>query len=100
MIQSAMINSERMLELFKEQPTVVDTPDAVPLPSCEGDLRFNDVHFSYDNRKPALTGLDFHCTPGTTTAFVGESGGGKSTVFRLMYRSYNTMSGSIQVDGT
>lgn len=99
MIQSAMINSERMLELFKEQPTVVDREDAAALPSCEGDLRFNDVHFSYDNRKPALQGLDFHCAPGTTTAFVGESGGGKSTVFRLLYRFYNTTSGSIQVDG-
>jgi ABC-type transport system involved in Fe-S cluster assembly fused permease/ATPase subunit len=99
MIQSAMINSERMLELFKERPTVVDHEDARPLPSCEGDLRFRDVHFSYDNRKPALTGLDFQCPPGTTTAFVGESGGGKSTVFRLLYRFYNTESGSIQVDG-
>jgi len=99
MIQSALINSERMLELFKEQPTVVDKPDAKKLPSCTGDLRFNDVHFSYDERKPALTGLDFHCPPGTTTAFVGESGGGKSTVFRLMYRFYNTQSGSIQIDG-
>lgn len=99
MIQSALINSERMLELFKEQPTVVDKPDAATLPSCEGDLRFNDVHFSYDERKPALTGLDFQCPPGTTTAFVGESGGGKSTVFRLMYRFYNTQSGSIQIDG-
>lgn len=99
MIQSAMINSERMLELFKEQPTVVDKVGAEELPSCEGDLRFNDVHFSYDDRKPALQGLDFHCAPGTTTAFVGESGGGKSTVFRLLYRFYNTMSGNIQVDG-
>ena len=99
MIQSAMINSERMLELFKERPTVVDSEDAHALPSCEGDLRFQDVHFSYDNRKPALTGLDFQCPPGTTTAFVGESGGGKSTVFRLLYRFYNTESGSIQVDG-
>ncbi|KAH7092642.1 hypothetical protein FB567DRAFT_242581 [Paraphoma chrysanthemicola] len=99
MIQSAMINSERMLELFKEQPTVVDKDDAMDLPSCQGQLRFQDVHFSYDQRKPALTGLDFYCTPGTTTAFVGESGGGKSTVFRLLYRFYNTLSGSIQVDG-
>ncbi|KAH7121162.1 hypothetical protein B0J11DRAFT_58884 [Dendryphion nanum] len=98
MIQSAMINSERMLELFKEQPTVVDSPDAIDLKYCEGNLRFSDVHFSYDNRKPALTGLDFTCPPGTTTAFVGESGGGKSTVFRLLYRFYNTMSGSVQVD--
>jgi ABC-type transport system involved in Fe-S cluster assembly fused permease/ATPase subunit len=99
MIQSAMINSERMLELFKEQPTVVDKEGATELPTCEGQLRFQDVHFSYDQRKPALTGLDFYCTPGTTTAFVGESGGGKSTIFRLLYRFYNTMSGSIQVDG-
>ncbi|KAF2737678.1 vacuolar ABC heavy metal transporter-like protein [Polyplosphaeria fusca] len=99
MIQSALINSERMLELFKEQPTVVDREDAQVLPSCEGDLRFNDVHFAYDPRKPALAGLDFHCAPGTTTAFVGESGGGKSTVFRLLFRFYNTQSGSVQVDG-
>lgn len=98
MIQSAMINSERMLELFKEQPTVVDKPNAKTLPKCTGKLRFNNVHFSYDQRKPALTGLDFYCAPGTTTAFVGESGGGKSTVFRLLYRFYNTMSGSIQMD--
>ena len=44
-------------------------------------------------------GLDFYCAPGTTTAFVGESVGGKSTVFRLLYRFYNTESGSIEVDG-
>ena len=98
MIQSAMINSERMLELFKEQPTVIDREDAQDLKYCEGNLKFSNVHFSYDNRKAALTGLDFECPPGTTTAFVGESGGGKSTVFRLLYRFYNTMSGSVQVD--
>jgi ABC-type transport system involved in Fe-S cluster assembly fused permease/ATPase subunit len=98
-IQSAMINSERMLELFKEQPTVTDKEGAKELPTCQGQLRFQDVHFSYDQRKPALTGLDFYCTPGTTTAFVGESGGGKTTIFRLLYRFYNTLSGSIQVDG-
>ncbi|KAH0269900.1 putative ABC transporter, partial [Aureobasidium melanogenum] len=99
MIQSAMINSERMLELFKEQPTVVDAPGVTTLPSCEGDVRFNDVHFAYDSRKPALKGLDFHCKPGTTTALVGESGGGKSTVFRLLFRFYNSESGTIQIDG-
>jgi ABC-type transport system involved in Fe-S cluster assembly fused permease/ATPase subunit len=98
-IQSAMIKSERMLELFKEQPTVVDKEGAKELLTCQGQLWFNDVHFSYDQRKPALTGLDFSCTPGTTTAFVGESGGGKSTIFRLVYRFYNARSGSIQVDG-
>jgi ABC-type multidrug transport system fused ATPase/permease subunit len=41
-----MINSERMLELFKERPTVVDEPTAEELPSCEGEIRFDDVKFS------------------------------------------------------
>ncbi|KAI9828529.1 MAG: hypothetical protein M1819_006585 [Sarea resinae] len=98
-IQSAMINSERLLELFKESPTVVDDPSAQPLPSCEGEIRFDDVKFAYDQRKPALSGLSFRCAPGTTTALVGESGGGKSTVFRLLFRFYNSQSGSIQIDG-
>jgi ABC-type transport system involved in Fe-S cluster assembly fused permease/ATPase subunit len=98
-IQSAMINSERMLELFKEKPTVIDKPDAKPLHACEGDIRFEDVHFAYDSRKHALQGLDFHCAPGTTTAFVGESGGGKSTVFRLLFRFYDIESGRIMIDG-
>jgi ABC-type transport system involved in Fe-S cluster assembly fused permease/ATPase subunit len=98
MIQNNMINSERMLELFKETPTVVDSPDAKEMPSCEGEVRYNDVHFSYDARKPALQGLTFRCKPGTTTALVGESGGGKSTVFRILFRFYNAQSGNIQID--
>jgi len=98
-IQSAMINSERLLELFKERPTVIDKAAAENLPTCQGDIRFNDVRFSYDPRKPALDGLNFHCSPGTTTALVGESGGGKSTVFRLIFRFYNVLNGSMQVDG-
>jgi ABC-type transport system involved in Fe-S cluster assembly fused permease/ATPase subunit len=48
MIQSAIINSERMLELSKKQPIVVDNEDAVELLSCQDQLRFQDVHFSYD----------------------------------------------------
>ena len=98
-IQSAMINSERMLELFKEQPTVIDEPSARIMPSCQGEIRFNEVKFYYDPRKPALNGVNFRCSPGTTTALVGESGGGKSTIFRLLFRFYNIVGGSIQVDG-
>ncbi|KAJ5888210.1 hypothetical protein N7495_008251 [Penicillium taxi] len=98
-IQSALINAERMLELFREQPTVVDSPHAGTLATCRGDIRFQGVKFSYDTRKPALNGLTFHCEPGTTTALVGESGGGKSTVFRLLFRFYNAEKGSILIDG-
>lgn len=97
-IQSALINSERMLELFREQPTVCDLPHATPISSCRGDIVFDNVEFSYDSRKPALNGLTFQCRPGTTTALVGESGGGKSTVFRLLFRFYNAARGNIRVD--
>ncbi|KAL1958442.1 hypothetical protein VTO42DRAFT_4543 [Malbranchea cinnamomea] len=98
-MQSALINSERMLELFREQPTVVDGPYTSDLQKCEGDIKFENVKFAYDSRKPALNGLSFHCPPGTTTALVGESGGGKSTVFRLLFRFYNANAGKILVDG-
>ena len=98
-IQMAMINAERLLELFKERPTVADEPTATKLSSCQGEVRFDDVQFTYDPRKSALDGLSFRCAPGTTTALVGESGGGKSTVFRLLFRFYNISGGSIKVDG-
>lgn len=97
-IQSSMINSERMLELFREKPTVVDGPDVQELKNFKGEIKFEDVHFSYDGRKPALKGLDFVAAPGTTTALVGESGGGKTTVLRLLFRFYNPEHGHIKFD--
>ena len=98
-VQQAMISGERLLELFKIQPTVVDKPTAETLPKCDGHIKWNNVGFSYDNRRTALHDLSFECAPGSTTAFVGESGGGKSTVFRLMFRYYNCQEGSIEMDG-
>lgn len=88
-----------MLELFKEQPNVVDKPDAKDLDQCEGDIVFDHVNFSYDKRKNALSNFSFHCAPGTTTALVGESGGGKTTVMRLLFRYYNPETGQIRIDG-
>lgn len=97
-VQQAMISGERLLELFKIQPNMVDKPGAPPLKDCQGHIRWNHVDFDYAN-SPALSDLSFECKPGTTTAFVGESGGGKSTIFRLMFRYYNCKSGSIEIDG-
>ena len=98
-IQSAMINAERILELFKEEPTVFDDESARPMASCDGGIRFKNVKFSYDPRKQALTGMNFECPPGTRTALVGASGVGKSTVFRLLFRFYNADEGNIEIDG-
>ncbi|KAK6950447.1 hypothetical protein Daesc_008775 [Daldinia eschscholtzii] len=98
-VQQAMISGERLLELFKQRPTVVDRPGATNVTSCEGRVEFSKVKFAYDKRKPALRNLTFTCEPGTTTALVGESGGGKSTLFRLMYRYFNCQEGNIRIDG-
>lgn len=98
-VQQAMISGERLLELFKIQPTVSDTPHAKPLQNFTGHIQWNNVSFSYDRRRPALRNISFECLPGTTTAFVGESGGGKSTIFRHMFRYYDCAEGSIELDG-
>lgn len=97
-IQNNLINAERMLELFKEQPLVTDSPEAEEITSCSGAITFDNVTFSYDGRRDAVFNLSFHCPAGTTTALVGESGGGKSTVMRLLFRYYNPSSGSILID--
>lgn len=97
-VQQAMISGERLLELFKIQPNVIDKPDAKPLKDCQGYIKWTNADFDYAN-SAALRDLSFECRPGTTTAFVGESGGGKSTVFRLMFRYYALNSGSIEIDG-
>ncbi|KAJ2981470.1 hypothetical protein NUW58_g6680 [Xylaria curta] len=97
-VQQAMISGERLLELFKQRPTVVDGPNVTTMTSCNGRVEFSKVKFAYDQRKPALRNLTFECRPGTTTALVGESGGGKSTLFRLLYRYFNCQDGTIKVD--
>lgn len=99
LIQSSMISGERLLELFKFQPSVTDEPGAKDLDKCEGAVTFEHCTFSYDARRPALNDLSFECKPGTTTALVGESGGGKSTVFRVLFRHYNAQEGRVLVDG-
>ena len=98
-IQTALINSEHLLELFREQPSVVDGPSAAPLAVCQGRITLNNIAFGYDRRNPVLDGVAFNCKPGTTTAIVSEPGGGKSTIFRLLFRFYNAQRGNILVDG-
>ncbi|KAJ8117111.1 hypothetical protein ONZ43_g4288 [Nemania bipapillata] len=99
MLQNNLIEAERMLELFNETSGVVEKPDAENLPSAQGEIKFNDVTFSYENKEPVLHGISFTAAPGTKTALVGESGSGKSTCLKLLFRFYDVADGSITVDG-
>ena len=83
-----------------EDPDIVDAPDAVALTHVDGDIRFNDVSFSYDEGKgDVLSHINLHIRPGEMLALVGQSGGGKSTLCQLIPRFYEISSGSITLDG-
>ncbi|KAI0975284.1 hypothetical protein F4678DRAFT_419844 [Xylaria arbuscula] len=99
MLQNNLIEAERMLELFQETSGVVEKPDAKDLPSAQGEIRFNNVTFSYQDKEPVLHDVDFTVAPGTKTALVGESGSGKSTCLKLLFRFYDVGDGSVTVDG-
>jgi ABC-type transport system involved in Fe-S cluster assembly fused permease/ATPase subunit len=73
-LQAGLIRSESMMKLLEKRATVVDSSAARPLVACRGDITFENVTFSYDERRFALNRLSLNCRAGTTTAFVGESG--------------------------
>ncbi|KAK8850778.1 ABC transporter [Apiospora arundinis] len=98
-ITQMLINSERLLELMTTKPSVVDAEDATELVVKHGEVNFNNVDFAYDPRKPTIKGMSFTAKPGQTIAFVGETGGGKSTTLKLLYRYFDVNAGQIYIDG-
>lgn len=98
-ISSSLVDAERLLQVFQTKPTVVDAPTAKPLHLDKGVVKFKDVSFAYDERKPTLKNVTFTVPAGKTVALVGETGGGKSTILKLIDRFYDVTGGSISVDG-
>jgi len=98
--QRAAASAERIYEILDEQPTIVDRPGAIDLVNCQGDIQFDSVEFAYANSaQPVLSEFDLHLRPGETVALVGRTGGGKSTVARLLDRFYDVTGGAVLVDG-
>jgi ATP-binding cassette subfamily B protein len=98
-MQSAVAGAERVIEIL-DTPVDIKTEDgAVSLERCEGEVRFNDVSFSYDPLKPILKNINLTIKPGSFTALVGPTGVGKTTVVNLAARFYDPVEGSVTLDG-
>lgn len=96
--QSAMSGFERFLEVV-DSPTEQEAPDATALENVQGQIRFDDVSFAYDEQKQVLSHISLDIRPGRKVALVGPSGGGKTTLCHLLPRFYEVMDGSICIDG-
>ena len=99
-IQQAVACHARITEVLENTPVIRDAPNAYPLPSVKGAVRFENVSFAYDRSRPVLAGIDFEVQPTETVAIVGLSGAGKTTIINLLARFYEPTSGRVLVDGT
>lgn len=99
-LTQSIASMDRMFELMDEGYEVVDRPNAKELKRLDGELSFQNVYFQYEEEgTPVLRGINFTIHPGQTAAFVGMSGGGKSTIISLLPRFYDVTDGAIKVDG-
>ena len=95
-----MAGFQRFRAIMHETPDIVDSSDAQPLDHVDGDIAFNDVTFTYDEKKDAvLEHVNLHIRPGEMLALVGPSGGGKTTLCQLIPRFYEATEGTITLDG-
>jgi ATP-binding cassette subfamily B protein len=99
--QRAAASAARIYEILDERSDIVDRPGAIDLVDCRGDVSFDGVDFAYpgEDRPLVLAGFDLHLEAGETVALVGRTGSGKSTIARLLTRSYDVTAGSVRVDG-
>ncbi|MGC4051221.1 MAG: ABC transporter ATP-binding protein [Paludibaculum sp.] len=98
-LTEALAGLERTREILNEQAEDADPQRSASMGPIQGDVRFEDVHFSYEEGKEVLHGVTFHAPPGTVTALVGSSGSGKSTTIGLISAFHAPTTGKVLVDG-
>jgi len=98
-VRQGLIDMEAMFNLVDTPAEIMDIPSAPALQVGQGRVRFENVVFAYDPKRPILKGVDFEIPPGGTLAIVGPSGAGKSTLARLLFRFYDVTGGRILIDG-
>jgi ATP-binding cassette, subfamily B, bacterial len=98
-VRKAVVALESVFTVLDAEEEAPDAPDAVPAPALRGHVRIENVSFSYRGDRKALDRLDVTIAPGETVALVGPSGGGKSTILRLLQRIHHPSEGRVLIDG-
>lgn len=98
-VERALVNARMIYEILDLEPRQGDVPDAQALAVSQGEVRFENVSFSYAPGQPVLNEVSFVAAPGKTTAIVGASGAGKSTLVALLQRFHDVDGGAITIDG-
>lgn len=98
-VQEAGASLKRYFALIDEKPLIAERPDAKPLAVTGGEVAFRDLRFRYRDDARGLEGIDLVAEAGKTTALVGRSGSGKSTMLALVPRLYDPNEGRIEIDG-
>ncbi len=99
-VQVSFLAIERVAEILAIEPSIKDIANPQKMNGVNKDIVFDNVWFEYNENCPVLKGISFTAKAGQTTALVGNSGGGKSTIVNLLPRFYDTKSGEIYIDGT
>src|SRR5438552_8136340 len=98
-ITQALVDMEAMFRLLYQPQEVKDKPGAKDLVVTGGEIRFDNVIFSYEPERVVLKGVSFGVPAGKTVAVGGPSGAGKSTISRILYRFYDIACGTVTLDG-
>jgi subfamily B ATP-binding cassette protein MsbA len=98
-INEGLVGAERLFAVMDTTPAIRDAPHAAPVDIAKGEVVFENVGFAYEAGIPVLDGLNLVARAGRTTALVGASGGGKTTILNLIPRFYDVTTGAVRIDG-
>lgn len=98
-LQAAFASAEKIFSIMDLEPEIRDSEDAIELETVSGEIEFRNVWFAYENEDWVLKDVSFKIEAGSTVAFVGATGSGKTTILSLICRNYDIQKGQILIDG-